>query len=264
MSMTTFKINKFEEKYKEKYGKLNSNFFNNFEIHWYEELSSTMDLVNMNILNKENLNHIIVSNYQRDGHGRYERKWHSEKNKNLLASIPFLVEKELSSRMPIILSLSIFETINEFVSDDDNLRIKWPNDIFINSKKISGMITENVVEGEKVYINFGVGININLEENDLFDKNFLATSLLIEKSKIYSLEEVLYVLLSKISKNLDYKQELFNKWKKYLYFPKKRIYLNNNKDEEYYVKGVDEFGNLIVHKNNEKLKISYGEISFQD
>ena len=83
------------------------------------------------------------------------------------------------------------------------------------------MITENVVEGEKVYINFGVGININLEENDLFDKNFLATSLLIEKSKIHSLEEVLYVLLCKISKNLDYKQELFNKWKNYLYFPKK-------------------------------------------
>ena len=34
------------------------------------------------------------------------------------------------------------------------------------------MITENVVEGEKIYINFGVGININLDENDLVDKIF--------------------------------------------------------------------------------------------
>ena len=135
---------------------------------------------------------------------------------------------------------------------------------YLTQKKISGMITENVVEGEKVYINFGVGININLQENDLFDKNFLATSLLIEKSKIYSLEEVLYVLLCRISKNLDYKQELFNKWKNYLFFPKKRIYLNDNKDEEYHIKDVDEFGNLVVQKNNKKLKISYGEISFQD
>ena len=194
MSMTTYKIKNFEEKYKEKYGNLRNDIFNNFEIHWHEELSSTMDLVNKNISSKENLNHIIVSNYQRDGHGRYERKWYSEKNKNLLASIPFLVGKELSPRMPIIFSLSIFETIKEFVSDCDQLKIKWPNDILLNSKKISGMITENVVEGEKVYINFGVGININLEENDLFDKNFLATSLLIEKSKIHSLEEVLYVL----------------------------------------------------------------------
>ena len=264
MSMTTFKINKFEGKYKEKYGKLRNDIFNNFEIHWHEELSSTMDLVNMNISNKENLNHIIVSNYQRDGRGRYERKWYSEKNKNLLTSIPFLVEKGLSPRMPIILSLSIFETIKEFISENDKLKIKWPNDILLNSKKISGMITENVVEGEKVYINFGVGININLQENDLFDKNFLATSLLIEKSKIYSLEEVLYVLLCRISKNLDYKQELFNKWKNYLFFPKKRIYLNDNKDEEYHIKDVDEFGNLVVQKNNKKLKISYGEISFQD
>ena len=126
------------------------------------------------------------------------------------------------------------------------------------------MITENVVEGEKIYINFGVGININLDENDLVDKNFLATSLLIEKSKIYSPEEVLYVLLCRISKNLDYKKELFNKWKNYLYFPKKKIYLNNNKNEKYDIKDVDEFGNLIVLKDNEELKISYGEISFQD
>jgi len=71
-------------------------------------------------------------------------------------------------------------------------------------------------------------------------------------------------LLCKISKNLDYKKELFNKWKNYLYFPKKKIYLNNNINEEYNIKDVDEFGNLIVFKDNEELKISYGEISFQD
>ena len=86
----------------------------------------------------------------------------------------------------------------------------------------------------------------------------------IERSKIYSLEEVLYVLLSRISKNLDYKKDLFNKWKDYLYFPKKKIYLNHNKNEEYDIKDVDEFGNLIVIKDNEELKISHGEISFQD
>ena len=72
------------------------------------------------------------------------------------------------------------------------------------------------------------------------------------------------MLLCRISKNLDYKKELFNKWKNYLYFPKNKIYLNNNKTEEYYIKDVDEFGNLIVLKDNVELKISYGEISFQD
>ena len=102
------------------------------------------DLVNKNISSKENLNHIIVSNYQRDGHGRYKRKWYSEKNKNLLASLPFLVGKELSPRMPIILSLSIFETIKEFVSDHDQLKIKWPNDIYIGEKKIAGILIESV------------------------------------------------------------------------------------------------------------------------
>ena len=38
----------------------------------------------------------------------------------------------------------------------------------------------------------------------------------------------------------------------------------NNKNEKYDIKDVDEFGNLIVLKDNEELKISYGEISFQD
>ena len=48
--MTTYKIKNFEEKYKEKYGNLRNDIFNNFEIHWHEELSSTMDLVNKNLL----------------------------------------------------------------------------------------------------------------------------------------------------------------------------------------------------------------------
>jgi len=262
MSISTFSVKNLEKDNYKKYGKLKNKFFHDYQIYWHDILNSTMDIVNKNISNRENLNHIIVSNFQKKGHGRFKRKWYSKKNKNLLVSIPIIVDNDLSARMPIILSLSMFETVKEFVSDSSKLKIKWPNDILLNSRKISGMITENVIQGKKVYINFGVGININLEKKELSDKNFLATSLFIEESKIFSLKEVLYVLLGKISKNLNYEKKLFEYWKKNLYFPKDKIRLNNK--EEYDLKDVDDFGNLVVQRQDETLKISFGEISFHD
>ncbi len=264
MSMTTFSIKKFQEKNKKKYGKLRNKIFNNYEIHWYEVLDSTMDVVNKNIKNKENTNQIIVANYQEKGHGRFDRKWHSEKNKNLLVSIPILVKKDFALKMPIILSFSIFQTINKFINDNYDLKIKWPNDIYLNSKKISGMITENIVEENLIYINFGVGINVNATKKDLSKKDFVATSLFIEENKKFNVDEVLYVLLSKISNNLNYNENIFLEWKDNLYIPKNKIYINNEIDEEYLIDGVDEHGNLLVNNGNEKFTISYGEISFHD
>ena len=264
MSITNYSIKKLQEKNKKKYGKLSNKVFDNYEIQWHEVLSSTMDVVNKNIKNKKNIDQIIVANYQEKGHGRFNRKWYSEKNKNLLVSIPILVKKDLALRMPIILSFSVFQTIKKFLSKNYDLKIKWPNDIFLNSKKISGMITKNVIEENLIYINFGVGININVNKKDLSGKGFEATSLFIQEKKEFNIEDVLYVLLCKISNNLNYNENIFSEWKNNLYIPKNKIYLNNNKDEEYSINGVDEYGNLLVNRGGKNFKISYGEISFHD
>ena len=261
--MTIIPIRALEELYKNIHGKLKNKFFDNYEIHNYETLNSTMDIVKKNILKREKLNHIIMTDFQEKGHGRFERKWYSSRKENLLVSIPIVLKKELSPYVPIILSLSIFQTIKSFV-DDCDLKIKWPNDILLNSKKISGMIIESNIQKNDIFINFGVGININSNLNDLSGKGFDATSLLIEQSKNFNIDEVLYFLILNISNNLNYSSDKFIEWKKNLFLPKKEIYLNENKDIKFTISDVDEFGNLIVYRNDKEFKLSADEISFQD
>ena len=263
-SMTIISIATLEESYKKKYGKLKNNIFNNYEILKYETLNSTMDVVKKNISIKENLNQIIMADFQKKGHGRFNRKWYSAKKKNLLASFPITTNKELLPYIPIILSLSIFQTLKKFVDNNSDLKIKWPNDILLNSKKISGMIIESNIKKNDIFINFGVGININSNLNDLSGKGFDATSLLIEKSKNFDIDEVLYFLILNISNNLSYSNDKFIEWKKNLFLPKKEIYLNENRDNKFTISDVDEFGNLIVYRNNKEFKLSADEISFQD
>ena len=262
--MTIIPIRVLEELYKNIHGKLKNKFFDNYEIHKYETLNSTMDIVKKNILKREKLNHIIMADFQKKGHGRFERKWYSSRKKDLLASIPIVLKKELSPYMPIILSLSIFQTIKNFVDDNRDLKIKWPNDILLNTKKISGMIIENKVEEKDVFINFGVGININSSLNDLSGKGFEATSLFLEQNKNFDLDEILYLLLINLDKNLKYNNQIYINWKNNLYLPKKKIYLNANKNIEYEISKIDEFGNLIVYFNEKELVLSADEISFQD
>ena len=262
--MTIISIATLEESYKKKYGKLKNNIFNNYEILKYETLNSTMDIVKKNISIKKNLNQIVMADFQKKGHGRFNRKWYSVKKKNLLASFPIIVNKELSPHIPIILSLSIFQTLKNFIYDNSDLKIKWPNDILLNSKKISGMIIESSIQKDNVFINFGVGININSDLNDLSGKGFDATSLLIEQSKNFDIDEILYLLTLNISNNLSYSNDKFVEWKRNLFFPKKEIFLNENKDIKYSIYDVDKFGNLIVSRNNKKFKLSVDEISFQD
>ena len=261
--MTIITIRALEELYKNIHGELKNKFFDNYEIHNYETLNSTMDIVKKNILKREKLNHIIMTDFQEKGHGRFERKWYSSRKENLLVSIPIVLKKELSPYVPIILSLSIFQTIKSFV-DDCDLKIKWPNDILLNSKKISGMIIENTIEENYVFINFGVGINVNSNLDDLSGKGFVATSLFIEQNKKFDLNQIIYLLLINISKNLKYNKEIYINWKSNLYLPKKKVYLNTDSDAEYEISSIDEFGNLIVYFNGQELTLSADEISFQD
>ncbi|MBA4715617.1 MAG: hypothetical protein H2015_03430, partial [Chloroflexi bacterium] len=194
----------------------------------------------------------------------FNRKWYSAKKKNLLASFPIIVNKELSPYIPVILSLSIFQTLEKFIDNNSDLKIKWPNDILLNSKKISGMIIESNIQKNDVFINFGVGININSNLNDLSGKGFDATSLLIEQNKNFDIDEILYFLILNISNNLSYSNDKFIEWKKNLFLPKKEIFLNQNKDIKFTISDVDEFGNLIVYRNDKEFKLSADEISFQD
>lgn len=108
---------------------------------------------------------IVSTSFQTKGRGQVGSTWISDNSKNALFSI-LVCPKELKATDGFILSqamaLAIKETIEQYI---DDVHIKWPNDIYCNSRKICGTLIENTLMGKLVWHSvIGSGINVNQTE----------------------------------------------------------------------------------------------------
>ena len=135
---------------------------------------------------KEHINELtnktlIYTDVQTAGRGRLNRKWNYNSGSNIYASIvlkPSMNMKEVYSNLTQYLSLVLSEVFEGY---GINPKIKWPNDVRINGKKISGILAESVIEkGELKGVILGFGVNLNCSLEDLNKIDQPATSLNIE------------------------------------------------------------------------------------
>jgi BirA family biotin operon repressor/biotin-[acetyl-CoA-carboxylase] ligase len=120
-----------------------------YPIYKFKKVNSTMDIAEKFI--NENKMGIIVAEEQTEGRGRYGRKWYSPKG-GLYFS--FQIKKNnLTDFLSEIVALSLIDTMKEFGL---TCKIKFPNDIIINEKKICGILIER--KGDFYIV--GIGINI--------------------------------------------------------------------------------------------------------
>jgi BirA family biotin operon repressor/biotin-[acetyl-CoA-carboxylase] ligase len=128
---------------------------------------------------------VVIADTQDKGKGRNGKIWTSPKACNIYMSI-ILKPKfspEAANGITILAATAAAESIEEISSI--TTQIKWPNDILVNSKKVSGILTEMSTQNKVIeYIIVGIGINVNLKEEDIYEdiKN-IATSLYIERTK---------------------------------------------------------------------------------
>ena len=155
------------------------------ELLYLETVDSTNKYAKENLANFNDKT-LIYADYQTAGRGRLNRKWESNSGDNLYASIVLKPSKELKeiySNLTQYLSLVLAETIEEYLNSEANIypKIKWPNDVRINGKKISGILAESVLEkGALEGIILGFGVNLNCCQKDLEKIDQPATSLNLE------------------------------------------------------------------------------------
>ena len=109
---------------------------------------------------------VILTYDQYGGRGQIGSKWESAPDKNVSLSI-ILYPDFLESRQQFLLSqaisLGIYDFLNHYLTG--NLRIKWPNDLYVEQKKIAGILIQNVLSGRTLQSAIvGIGININQEK----------------------------------------------------------------------------------------------------
>ena len=100
----------------------------------------------------------LYAGYQTAGRGQTGNGWESEEGKNLLCSIVLPPAKNLYF-LNIAISVAIIRLI------DEQLTIKWPNDIYWEDKKLAGILLENAIVGSEIkYSIAGIGLNVNQME----------------------------------------------------------------------------------------------------
>ncbi len=130
-------------------------------IIYHEELTSTMDAAK-NLARKGCPDFTtVIAGRQVSGRGRLKREWLSAKGGLYFTMVlrPDL-PPVLSFRVSFLASLTLARILNEMFGVD--VRVKWPNDLLVDERKISGMLSELEAEADRVdFINVGVGVNVN-------------------------------------------------------------------------------------------------------
>ena len=111
-------------------------------------------------INQKKQLHVIISEEQTHGKGRLGKSWSSPKSGNIYMSIAF---KGLYKNYPLSLIAGIIcrESICAEL-DEDVIGLKWPNDLLVNNKKISGVLIETIDLDSRLGVVIGIGINISI------------------------------------------------------------------------------------------------------
>ena len=235
-----------------------------FNILYYPEVSSTMDTAK-DLARKHCPDFtVVVAGRQTRGRGRLKRQWLSDDGglyftMVLRPEIPLL----LSSRVNFLASLTLARVLRALFQID--AAVKWPNDILVDGRKISGMLSEMEAETDRVlFINIGMGINVN---NDPSGVEPGASSLKKitgrEISKIMLLARFLDEFEKRL-KNIEF-ENVISEWKKYTVTLNRRVKIVTHREiSEGQAVDVDQDGALVLEvADGTRKKIIYGDCFHQ-
>ncbi|MBB3700360.1 biotin--[acetyl-CoA-carboxylase] ligase [Flammeovirga yaeyamensis] len=145
----------------------------------------------------------VVTSAQTNGRGQRGNTWECESDKNITLSFllhPNFLQAQEQFNLNIAVSLAVFDTFSKLLNGED-IKIKWPNDLIINNKKVGGILIENYIVGKNIsHSVIGIGLNINQTG---FSGNFSATSLFLLTDRIFNLRTVTESLLERLDFRYD-------------------------------------------------------------
>ncbi len=166
----------------------------------YKNVNSTNDLA-IKKIKKGFLKGIVIADKQKKGRGRRGTKWISMRG-NLFMTVFFQIKKKIAIEKITIKNCSIIkEVLKKYIRE--KIKVKTPNDLTINGKKISGILQEIIEKDSKKFLIVGIGINII---NSPKISNYPTTSLSEYTSKVISKTVVQKEIKKLYEKNLKYLQ----------------------------------------------------------
>lgn len=214
---------------------------------------------------------VIRTDRQFAGRGQFGSNWASDEGKNITISV-ILFPKFLLAVQQFYLSMAVSLSVLEIIKSnikDKVVTIKWPNDIYVNSKKIAGILIENTLNG--IYLKesvIGIGINVNQEYFSSELPN--PTSIFLETKQKFDLDKIVLQLSSSLERHynslnaakpmdmmIEYQNNLYRKGQ----LSNFKI-IENGEIVQGVIQGIEENGLLVLIINDLIHKFSLKQISF--
>lgn len=209
----------------------------------------------------------LCTDYQSAGRGMGTNTWFSERGKNLLASIFFHTDIPAARQFLFneYFALCVRKTLTQYLPD---VQIKWPNDIYVNGKKIAGILIEHTVVGDRLNGTIaGIGLNVNQEHFP--DDIPHPTSLLLETNRSFEVHSVMELLHKTLSEHweylsLDNAQHLHDRYMDHLYLKGVfSLYRMDKKEITAMIEDVDTYGRLQLRDHDGRLyTCGFKEVEF--
>jgi BirA family biotin operon repressor/biotin-[acetyl-CoA-carboxylase] ligase len=223
-------------------------------IHYFDKIPSTMDIARDLARKGCPSFTVVIAGIQTKGRGRLKRNWLSDEGGLYFTMV---VRPEIpvvmSSRVNFMASVVLAGTLRDMFGIE--AVVKWPNDILVGDRKLSGMLSEMETEGEMVsFINIGIGVNAN--NDPVFDEP-ISTSLKRLVGSNVSRKEILDSFLNSFEKaiNKGNYDNIMLEWKRNSMTLNRKVKIVTVAGEFYGTAvDIDENGSLLLKQPDGKIK----------
>lgn len=233
---------------------------------YLEEVNSTNLYAKSNIEKLQDRT-LVQTARQTSGRGRLQRSWVDLGGDNLFLTFvlkPAKTFSEIYSNLTQYLSVVLCKTLEEYSLQP---QIKWPNDVLLDGKKVAGILSETVMQGNVFKgLVLGIGVNLNADENALKQIDRPVTAVNLQMGETIDSEEFKGMLVNKFFENYDHFLNVgFSDIKEYYInyacFLNKEISVQIlNEKKSGMAKAITDNGELVLESNKKDLVLTIGDI----
>ena len=230
------------------YSSLKKQLAYDLDCHFFDSIDSTNSfLANSPYQAKSQL---CIAREQTEGQGQHGRSWMSQKDGSIIFSIRKSFHESINiNGLSLVVGLAIIKSI-EAECKLVGLKIKWPNDIYFDNKKLAGILMENSINHDRQYVLIGVGVNFKLLDSAEIDVPWTDLSKVVKN--LPNLQQITASLINNILKmSEDFETNglsyLRNHWESYDMLKGVKIKSKeSNKEFQGTVDGINHQGGLRV------------------
>lgn len=236
-------------------------------LHHEEEVGSTSDVAHRLAMEGAEHGETVIAEHQTAGRGRRGRTWISPPGRNLYLSIVLRPDlpPHRAPELTFVAAVAVAETLGEAQVP---ARIKWPNDLELEGKKLAGILTELYAEPDRINaVILGIGVNLNLEERDLpSELRPIATSARIVRGEPVPRALFTAALLSRLEQWYDRHAEegfepICSRWRELTSTLDRAVRVKTGGREfEGIAQDVDDTGALLVAVGDELERVVAGDV----